>query len=304
MNAGLNAALQIAVNRFIFGLRFASLVLCLQSACVGMFSAWNVALWLFKNQPPLGMPHLRSVHRVIWLWMLCFFNLPLVLGPWQRSLRFRPRPSAQKALVFSFGRPGSLVCKHPFVYVRIAPLGAQGDSPVQRFVQRSRMPRERLRLSSRRGGVGLGEEPEEELPLSAPLPQWIPPLKKLAPMGQGVAEAEEEAEAVQLRVRTALTPQPSHPSTRFRFPCSLDNATYFVSVRIEKCENAASPEVPAEPRPPSPVQCPRLQPAEASGAMAGPSEPAKDDAPYTDMSAFDQYGCRIVEEQQSTSVDA
>lgn len=82
-------------------------------------------------------------------------------------------------------------------------------------------------------GVGLGEEPEEELPLSAPLPQWIPPLKKLAPMGQGVAEAEEEAEAVQLRVRTALTPQPVFGS---HVPWTMPLILYLCGLRSAKTQ--------------------------------------------------------------------
>lgn len=67
------------------------------------------------------------------------------------------------------------------------------------------------------------------------------------------------------------------------------------------------PEVPEEPRPPSPVQSTRLQPAEASGALAGAaagtSEPARNDPPYTDSSASDPYACPVVEEQPSTSMD-
>jgi hypothetical protein len=157
-----------------------------------------------------------------------------------------------------------------------------------------RMPGERLRLSSRRGGSRGGSRGRAN-------PQRSSHSTESSSNGIDSRGARQGRGRGRGRARATVCAHSSHPSTRFRFPCSLDNSTYYVSVRIEKCDNAVPPEVSEEQRPPSPVLCQRAQPADTSGAVAGPSEPEKDDEPYTDSSASDQYGCRIVEEQPSTS---
>lgn len=163
-----------------------------------------------------------------------------------------------------------------------------------------RMSRERMRQPCRRGGSrggarGRASPPRSSASLGSPSEEINSPGAR---RGRGRGRG---------RGGTAMCSLGSHPSTRFRFPCVLDNATFFVTVRLETCEHAAIPEAPAEPRPPSPVQSSRLQPAEASGAAAGAtagtSEPTRNEPPYTDSSASDPYAYRVVEEQPSTSMD-
>jgi len=161
------------------------------------------------------------------------------------------------------------------------------------------MPRERLRLCSRRGGSRGGAR-------GRAIPQCSSHSTDSSSDGIDSRGARRGRGRGRGRARADVCEHSSHPSTWFRFPCLLDNATYYVSVRIEKCDHAVPPEVPAEQRPPSAILCQRAQPAETSSAVAvaGPSEPTKDDAPYTDSSVSNQYDCRVVEEQPSTSVDA
>lgn len=72
------------------------------------------------------------------LWLHCLFWSLLVLGSWQWSQRIRPRPSTQKASIFSFGSSilqhkvtssGSPVCNHQFLSVNPVPLIASIDIP-------------------------------------------------------------------------------------------------------------------------------------------------------------------------------
>jgi hypothetical protein len=56
-----------------------------------------------------------------------------MIEPWLRLPRFRPRPSVQKALVFTLGRPGFIVCPLQLVLVSVCylPFGAPEDTRLQ-----------------------------------------------------------------------------------------------------------------------------------------------------------------------------
>jgi len=157
------------------------------------------------------------------------------------------------------------------------------------------MPRERLRGACRRGGSRGRGRARASSPQSSASSEEI--LSPHARTGRGRGRG---------RGRSAVCPFGGHPSARFMFPCILDNAVYFVTVRIEKCEHQDRPGAPADPRPPSPVPGQQLQSQEAAGEVArnqaGPSEPERNTAPYTDTSASDSYGCPVVEEPHGTFI--
>lgn len=171
------------------------------------------------------------------------------------------------------------------------------------------MLRERLKMGSRRGGSRGRATHQHSSTTSYPSSNALDFCclnysATKSGMGKGRGQA-----------RIGVCEHHAHPTTRFCIPCSLENSSFIVSMTIEKCENAKGSGatqlgVPVDQRLASPKVTQRKLTgglsAVNSKANVGPSAPARGEPSGSvvhpsDSNDSDQFGCRIVEEQPSTS---
>ena len=102
----------------------------------------------------------------------------------------------------------------------------------------------------------------------------------------------------------------THPTIRYRIPCTLANSTFLVSVTIENCANLSDQAVAHQAIPPEQGTVPPIDtqhPVTGSSSLAtqatldGPSEPAPrvptgSVVLHSDSEDSLQFGCRVVEE--------
>ena len=173
------------------------------------------------------------------------------------------------------------------------------------------IPRERPRMGCKRGGSRGRATSQRSAPISPSSSDELEPERSGPPVtkaGRGRGRG---------RGRMAECEHATHPTVRYRIPCTLANSTFIVSVTIEKCEDlrghaVAHPEIPAEQRMAPPIDSQR--PVMGSSSMAnqvvpaGPSEQARGEPTgsvvlHSDLEDSLQYGCRVVEEPYATDDD-
>lgn len=206
-----------------------------------------------------------------------------------------PLAPVPNAYCFSRAQSPALSVHSPLSRLSAFPPPFNNSHPIK-------MPKERLRMISRCGGSrGRATAQHSSTTLDPPEDALVYLATR---SGRDRGRGHDRGDACMHHV---------HPTARYRIPCSLANSSFIVSVTIERCEHNLGPgavqqRAMEEQRLVSQISTPRQgtgsMPATHSEANVGPStrgEPSNSAVHSSDSMDSGQFGCRVIEEQPSTS---